>query len=43
MQMRISERTVKAYLTNIYSSLNVDSRSGAVSAAIEQGIIHIEK
>jgi NarL family two-component system response regulator YdfI len=38
----ISERTVKAHLTNIYSKLKVDSRSAAVAVAIEQGIIHIE-
>ncbi|OPJ59401.1 response regulator [Clostridium oryzae] len=41
--MGISERTVKAHLTNIYSKLNVASRSEAVATAIEQGIIHIEK
>jgi NarL family two-component system response regulator YdfI len=41
--MGISERTVKAHLTSIYSKLNVDSRSGAVAVAIEQGIIHVEK
>lgn len=41
--MDISERTVKAHLTNIYSKLKVDSRSGAVAVAIEQGIIHVEK
>ncbi|WP_026881974.1 response regulator [Clostridium akagii] len=41
--MGISERTVKAHLTNIYSKLKVDSRSEAVAVAIEQGIIHIEK
>jgi two-component system, NarL family, response regulator YdfI len=41
--MGISERTVKAHLTSIYSKLNVDSRSGAVAVAIEKGIIHVEK
>lgn len=42
-EMGISERTVKAHLTNIYSKLKVESRSEAVAVAIEQGIIHIEK
>jgi NarL family two-component system response regulator YdfI len=41
--MGISERTVKAHLTNIYSKLKVESRSEAVAVAIEQGIIHSEK
>lgn len=41
--MGISERTVKAHLTSIYSKLRVDSRSEAVAVAIKQGIIHIEK
>jgi len=41
--MGISERTVKAHLTNIYSKLKVQSRSEAVSVAIEQGIIYISK
>jgi NarL family two-component system response regulator YdfI len=41
--MGISERTVKAHLTNIYNKLKVESRSEAVAVAIEQGIIHVEK
>lgn len=41
--MGISERTVKAHLTNIYSKLKVEYRSEAVAVAIEQGIIHIIK
>ena len=43
MDMGISERTVKAHLTNIYSKLEVDSRSEAVAVAIERGIIHTRK
>lgn len=37
----ISERTVKAHLTNIYGKFGVDSRSQAVAMAIEYGIIHL--
>ncbi len=35
----VTERTVKAHLTNVYNKLGVDSRAAAVSVAIQQGII----
>ncbi|MEK4476272.1 response regulator transcription factor [Paenibacillus sp. FSL R7-0048] len=37
----ISERTVKAHLTSIYSKLEVDSRSKAVAVALEKKMIHL--
>lgn len=38
--MNISERTVKAHLTNIFNKLNVDTRTEAVAIALEHKIIH---
>ncbi len=39
LQLGITERTIKAHLTNIYNKLGVDSRAAAVSVAIQQGLI----
>ncbi|MGH0943000.1 response regulator [Bacillus mycoides] len=38
--MGIAERTAKAYLTNIYNKLGVNSRSEAVAVSIERKLIH---
>ncbi len=35
----VTERTIKAHLTNVYNKLGVDSRVTAVSAAIKRGIL----
>ena len=35
----VSERTVKAHLTNIYTKLNVDSRASAVAIALKRGLL----
>ncbi|MDR2280738.1 MAG: response regulator transcription factor [Gordonia sp. (in: high G+C Gram-positive bacteria)] len=40
--MFISEGTVKAHLAHIYSKLGVDTRAGAVAAAIERRIIRVD-
>jgi len=38
-QLGITERTVKAHLTSIYSKLGVDSRAAAVSEAMQRGLL----
>lgn len=38
-ELLVSEATVKSHLSHIYTKLGVDTRSGAVSAAIERRII----
>ncbi len=38
-RLGISERTVKAYLANIYEKLGVDSRAAAVSVATQRALI----
>jgi len=39
LRLGITERTVRAYLTNIYTKLNVDSRSSAVAVAVTHGLL----
>ena len=39
LELGVTERTIKAHLTNIYNKLGVDSRAAAVSVAIKKGIL----
>lgn len=39
VQLGITERTVRAYLTNIYTKLNMDSRASAVAVALAHGLL----
>ena len=39
LQLGITERTVKAHLTNIYNKLGVDSRAAAVSVAMQRNLL----
>ncbi|EFH84116.1 response regulator transcription factor [Ktedonobacter racemifer] len=39
VRLGITERTVRAYLTSIYTKLNVDSRASAVAVALAYGLL----
>ena len=39
VHLGISERTVKAYLANIYDKLGVDSRAAAIAVAAQKGLL----
>jgi DNA-binding NarL/FixJ family response regulator len=41
--LRISEATVKTHLIHIFAKLGVDDRTAAVTAAMERGILRLEK
>ncbi len=41
IDLNVSERTVKAHLTNLYAKMDVASRSEAVAKALANKIIHI--
>lgn len=38
-QLGVSERTIWAFLTNIFTKLDVDSRTSAVAVALERGLL----
>ncbi len=42
-RLGISERTIKAHLTNVYNKLGVDSRAAAVSTAMLRGLLDNEQ
>ena len=39
LQLGVTERTIKAHLTNVYNKLGVDSRAAAVSVGIQRGVL----
>jgi NarL family two-component system response regulator YdfI len=39
LQLKISERTVKAHLASIYNKLGVDSRASAIAVASQHGLL----
>jgi len=40
-QMGITERTIKAHLSNIYTKMGVESRTAAVSEAMRRGLLEV--
>jgi DNA-binding NarL/FixJ family response regulator len=42
-ELRISEATVKTHLLHIFAKLSVDDRTAAVTAAMERGMLRLEK
>lgn len=42
-ELRISEATVKTHLIHIFAKLGVDDRTAAVTAAMERGMLRLEK
>ena len=42
-ELRISEATVKTHLLHIFGKLGVDDRTAAVTAALERGIVRLER
>ncbi|PJT51329.1 DNA-binding response regulator, partial [Streptomyces albidoflavus] len=38
-RLHLSQATVKSHLVHIYAKLGVDSRTAAVAAALERGLI----
>jgi ATP/maltotriose-dependent transcriptional regulator MalT len=41
--LRISEATVKTHLLHIFAKLGVDDRTAAVTAAMERGMLRLNK
>lgn len=42
-RLGITERTVGAYMTGIFTKLNVDSRASAVAVALERGLLPLQE
>ena len=42
-ELHMSEATVKTHLLHIFAKLNVDDRTAAVTAALERGIVRLDR